>query len=220
MRRLGAAALGFLFTVIPSILSGQHGLREIRRDGGGGSFGVDFVVAEPLRDFRQYGDVAAGLALGGVTGGKGLSLRIDGSFMVYDYDNREYGLTTISQIATLSAGPQLTLGSGSLRLYGFATIGGSLFWSTANYDDCACRDSGIFLDGDLTRMTSVGAGLMLGLSRRVGINLGVREMRHDDVQYVPTGGFTPNSDGTYTVDRVETPVLQRVYQAGLSIGLR
>jgi hypothetical protein len=224
MRRLGAAVLMFIAVATP--LSGQRsGLREARSHGFGG---ITLVVAEPLGDFKRNGNVAAGLTLFGVfplDPGGTLGLRLDGAYLVYDTDYRGWGVSTTSQIGTLAAGPQATLGRGPVRIYGFATFGGSVFWTSASYDGyCGCYDSDVFfLDGHTTSTRQVGTGLLLALSRRrtpIAIDLGLREVRHASVTYVPAGGFTDNGGGTYTVERVTTPVHLRVFQVGVSIGRR
>jgi hypothetical protein len=220
MRRIGMAVLGL--TVITTPLVGQRSaLREVR-DGGNGSFGANFVVAQPLGEFRRNGDVAAGLSFFGVTSGA-LALRIDGSWIAYDAKYQGYGVSTLSQIGTIGAGPQLTLGSGSFRVYGFATVGGSLFWSSASYGGCGCSGSASFLSGHFTTTTAAGGGLLIGLSRSrtpIAIDVGTRAVRHDRVRYVPAGGLTQNSDGSFTAREVETRVDMRVYQIGVSIGIR
>jgi len=222
MRRIGMAVLGL--TVITSPLMGQRSaLREVH-DGGSGSFGATFVVAQPLGEFRRNGDVAAGLSVFGVTGGGALALRIDGSWMAYDARYQGYGVSTLSQIGTLGAGPQLTLGHGLFRAYGFATVGGSLFWSTASYGGgCGCSSWDSFLAGHFTTTTSAGGGLLIGLSSGrtpIAVDLGARAVRHDRVRYVPAGGLTQNPDGSFTAREVETRVDMRVYQIGVSIGIR
>ena len=224
MRRLGASVL--MLIAAATTLSGQRGgLRDARGHGFGG---ITLVVAEPLGDFKRTGDVAGGLTLFGVfplEPGGTLGLRLDGAYMVYDADYRGWGVSTTSQIGTLAVGPQATLGRGPVRLYGFATFGGSVFWTSASDDGyCGCYDRDVFfLDGHSTYTRQVGTGVQLALSRRrtpVAIDLGLREVRHDRVTYVPSGGFTDNGDGTYTVERVTTPVHLRVFQVGLSIGRR
>ncbi len=221
MRRIGMAVLGLALGTTP--LAGQRSaLREVRDRG---SFGVTFVVAQPLGDFRRTGAVAPGVAGFAVVGGPMLGLRIDGSWMVYDSDYDGYGLSTTSQIGTLAIGPQVTFGQGPLRLYGFVTAGGSLFWSNASYGgSCGCYDnSDFYLDGDFTTTTSAGTGILITVARRrtpIAIDLGVRGVRHDRVKYVPAGGLSDTSDGTFSAQRVETPVELRVFQIGVSIGIR
>jgi hypothetical protein len=221
MRRIGMVvlALSGLVTVASSLSAQRSALREVRD--GGGMVGANVVVAQPLGTFRSTGNVAAGISLWGVTSGGTLALRVDGGWMLYDSQYQGYGITTVSQIGTLGAGPQLTLGRGPLRFYGFATIGGSFFWSSVN-GGCGCG-SDSFLDGHFTTTTSAGGGILLGVSRGrtpIAIDLGVRGVRHDRVKYIPAGGITQNADGTFSAQQVETPVEQRVFQVGVSIGLR
>jgi hypothetical protein len=222
MRRIGMAVLGVAMVAAP--LYGQRSaLREVGGSDTRGSFGVNLVVAQPLGAFRRSGDVAAGLTVFGVTSGGALALRIDGSWLAYDARYQGYGVSTLSQIGTLDAGPQLTIGSRALKLYGFATVGGSFFWSTASYQGCGCYGSNWLLNGHFTTTTSAGGGILLGLSSGrtpIAIDLGVRVVRHDRVKYVPAGGLTQNPDGTFTATEVETPVDMRVAQLGVSIGIR
>jgi len=218
MRRIGMAVLG-LASVASPLFGQRSALREVRDRG---SFGINFVVAEPLGDFRRTGDYAAGLSGFAVVGGPTLGVRIDGGWMGYDSRYQGYGVSTSSQIGTLGIGPQLTIGQGPMQLYGFFTAGGSLFWSNASYS-CGCYDSDFYLDGDFTWTKSAGAGILIKVAQRrtpIAIDLGVRGVRHDRVQYVPAGGLTQNSDGTFSAQRVETPVELRVYQIGVSIGIR
>jgi hypothetical protein len=224
MRRILGVALT-LATATSSLFGQRSALREVRD---AGSAGFTLVVAQPLGEFRRNGNVAAGItgfAVVGLDRSASLGMRIDGAYMIYDAAYRGYGVSTNSSIGTLAVGPQLTLGQGPLRLYGFATLGGSLFWTSASYDGyCGCYDSGAFyLDGHFTTTTQLGTGMLITVSRRrtpVAIDLGVRDVRHDRVTYVPAGGLTDNGDGTFTARRVETPVRLRVFQVGVSVGLR
>jgi hypothetical protein len=217
MRRIGTAMFGLMIVTAP--LVGQRAaLHEVRDRG---SFGVNLVVGQPLGEFRRNGDVAAGLTIFGVTSARLLGLRLDAAWMNYDNSYQGYGVSTNSQIGTIAIGPQITLALGPHRLYGFATGGGSLFWSSASYEyGCGCYDSDFYLDGDFTTTTSAGAGVLLAVSRRLALDLGVRQVRHDRVQYVPAGGFSQNPDGSFSAERVETPVEMRVFQLGVSFAIR
>jgi len=219
MRRIGMAVLA-LGLVSSPLLGQRSALREV---GDRGAFGVNVVVAQPLGQFRRNGDVAAGLSVFGVTSGGPLALRIDAGWMAYDARYQGYGVSTLSQIGTIAAGPQLTVGQGPLRFYGFATVGGSMFWSTASYQGCGCYGSDWFLDGHFTTTTSAGGGVLFAISNRrspIAIDIGARAVRHDRVKYVPANGLTQNPDGSFTAREVETPVEMRVLQIGVSIGIR
>ena len=224
MRRIGWILLAAAVTVSP-LTAQRHGrpagLREVRGGGDRGTLGLTLVVAEPWGDFKRHGDIGAGLNFFGVTGGSGLGVRIEGGVLGYASEYQGYGISTSSSIGSLAIGPQLTIGDGPFRLYGFATLGGSLFWSSINERGCGCYDSDVFfLEGDFTTNRSTGAGMMLNLSSRFALDLGVRETRHDRVTYVPANGVQDNGDGTYSVDRVTTPVGMRVWHAGVTVGIR
>ena len=218
MRRIGMAVLGL--AALGSNLYGQRSaLREVHDRG---TFGVTLAIAEPLGEFRNNANLAGGITAYGLTGNRTLGLRIEGSWILYDSDYRGYDFSTTSQIGTLAAGPQLTLGAGPMRFYGFATIGGSLFWSSA-HSGCGCYRGDYYLQGDLTSTTSAGGGIQIAVSQRrtpVFIDLGVRGVHHDRVKYIPSGGLSQNPDGSFSADRVETPVDLRVWQIGVSIGIR
>ena len=224
MRRTIGLALTLAATTSP-LLGQRSALREVRDQG---SAGLTFVVGQPLGEFRRNGAVAPGLTgfiVAPVGRSGALGIRFDGSYLIYDATYQGYGVSTTSSIGTLALGPQLTVGQGPLRLYGFATAGGSLFYSSASYSGgCGCYDSNDFLiEGNLTTTTQLGAGVLITMSRRrtpVAIDIGVRDMRHDRVKYVPAGGIRDNGGGTFTVDRVETPVRLRVFQIGVSFGIR
>ncbi|HEV8264580.1 MAG TPA: hypothetical protein VGQ06_06490 [Gemmatimonadales bacterium] len=224
MRRIGMTVLS-LALCAASLAAQRSALREVRNRG---YAGINLVVAQPLDDFRRTGGVSAGLtgfAVMPLGRSARMGLRIDGSYMVYESDYRGYGISTTSSIGSLALGPQITLGEGPIRPYAFATLGGSLFWtSLSDQGYCGCYDDDVFyLNGRFTTATQLGTGVMMVLSRGhtpVSLDLGVRDLRHAQVRYVPVGGITDNGDGTYTVDRVETPVRMRVYQIGVSVGIR
>ena len=217
MRRIGLVVLGLALGAAP-LVGQRSALREVHSNRG--SFGVNLDFAEALGDFQNNADFVGGLGAYAVTG-SGLALRIEGGWMQYARDYYGYDVSTSSQIATIAAGPQLTIGGGALRVYGFATIGGSLFWSSASYG-CGCGNDG-FLDGDFTRTTSGGGGIQIAVAQRrtpIFIDLGVRGVHHDRVRYIPANGLTQNSNGTFSGQFVESPVDMRVYQIGVSIGIR
>lgn len=223
MRRIGTMFLAL--TLLATSLEAQRrgrpayagGLREVRDRG---SVGVTLAGAEPWRDFKRFGDAAAGLTLFGVTG-KTLGVRIEGAYLGYGREYQSYGLKTTSSIGSLAIGPQLTLGDGALRVYGFAMLGGSLFWTSVSDQGCGCYDDEVvFLRGDFTTNRSTGAGILLSVSGRLALDVGLRESLHEQVRYVPAGGITDNGDGSFTVERVETPVGMRVWHAGISFAIR
>jgi hypothetical protein len=144
---------------VGSLFGQRSALREVN-EREHGSFGFDFTVAQPQGEFRRTGNIAPGFSGFGVLGST-LGLRIDGGWMVYENRYQGAGLSTTSQIATLGAGPQLTFGSGSLRIYGFATVGGAWFFTGLSSGNCGCSTGDLHVTGDLTTSTSAGGGVLL-----------------------------------------------------------
>jgi hypothetical protein len=221
MRRIGMAVLGLTVITSAPLIGQRSALREVNQRERA-NFGFDFTVAQPQGEFRRTGNIAPGFSGFGVLGTT-LGLRIDGGWMVYENRYQGAGISTTSQIATLGAGPQLTLGSGALRIYGFATVGGAWFFSDISSGDCGCSTADFHITGDLTTSTSAGGGALLFLSTGhtpIAIDIGARGARHDNVRYIPVDGFTKNPDGTVTAKYVSSPVIMRVLQIGVSVGIR
>ena len=202
--RIGVAVLS-LMSVTSSLFGQRSALREVHDRG---SWGFNFIAARPVGQFRRAADLAGGVGLYAVSGSGFLGLRVAGGWMAYDVSNFDNDWSTISQIATLAFGPQIKIGGdGPARVYGFATAGGSLFWSNVSPPSgCGC-EHGTFLDGDATWTGSVGGGVQVMFSRKVGLDIGFRGTRHDVVEYVPSGGLSRNPDGSFSGQRVRTPVV-------------
>jgi hypothetical protein len=221
MRRIGMSVLGLTVITCAPLFGQRSALREVS-ERERAHFGFDFTVGQPQGAFRRTGNVAPGFSGFGVLG-MPLGLRIDGGWMSYENRYQGSGISTTSQIATLGAGPQLTLGSGALRIYGFATVGGAWFFTGISSGDCGCSTGDINITGDLTTSTSAGGGVLLFLATGrtpIAIDIGARGARHDNVRYIPVDGFTTNPDGSVTANYVESSVIMRVLQVGVSIGIR
>jgi hypothetical protein len=208
------------------------GLREVRDIG---NAGVNLVVAVPVGEFRQNVDIAGGLDVFGAfnLGRSGLALRLDGSYLIYGADNRlvaqpfyPVSITTTYSITSFGIGPQLTLGQGPVRLYGFGTVGFSYIWARSSYgvDGCGCDAfaSGTDFD-DWTGALQGGGGLLLNLrSRRVPIalDIGARFLSNGDARYVSPGDVVPQPNGDVVIYPVRSKANLVMLHAGVSIGLR
>jgi hypothetical protein len=200
------------------------GLREVHDIG---NAGVNLVVAVPVGEFRQHVDVAGGLDVFGAfnLGGSGLALRLDGSYLIYGSDHSlvaqpyyPVNITTTYSITSLGIGPQVTLGQGPVRLYGFGTVGFTYIWA---------RSSDAFASGtdfdDWTGALQGGGGLLLNLrSRRVpiAIDLGARYLSNGDAWYVSPGDVVPQPNGDVVIYPVRSKANLVMFHAGVSIGLR
>lgn len=208
------------------------GLREVRDIG---NAGVNLVVAVPVGEFRQNVDVAGGLDVFGAfnLGSSGLALRLDGSYLIYGSDNSlvdqpyyPVSITTTYSITSLGIGPQVTLGQGPVRLYGFGTVGFSYIWARSSYGvgGCGCDAfaSGTDFD-DWTGALQGGGGLLLNLrSRRVPIalDIGARYLSNGDAWYVSPGDVVPQPNGDVVIYPVRSKANLVMFHAGVSIGLR
>ncbi len=188
-RGLLAAGLAILVSA-PVPLMAQRapgGLREVRDVGSGG---VNLVLAVPTGEFRRNVDIAGGVDVFGAFNlgrGDGVALRVDGSYLVYGSENRvvtqpffPVSINSTYSIATFGVGPQVTLGQGPVRLYGFGTFGASYIWVRSSYgvDGCGCEAfaSGTDFD-DWTVALQGGGGLLINLRSRyvpIALDLGAR----------------------------------------------
>lgn len=193
MRGVLTAAL-LLLTAAPAAAQ-RWALREVRERG---LAGVSLALAMPVGEFANYvGDgggldafVTVHLDRAGLVG-----MRIDGSLLAYGrtndwwYDGPYYAVpaTTTSFIASLRAGPQLLFGTGPVRLYGFYQGGISYFATTTGFNDgyCGCNDDAITEHDDVTLAWEAGGGMLLGLGRRVMLDLGARYLRNGRAEYLP-----------------------------------
>jgi hypothetical protein len=200
------------------------GLREVRDIG---NAGVNLVLAVPVGEFRQNVDVAGGLDVFGAfnLGSSGLALRLDGSYLIYGSDNNlidqpyyPVSITTTYSITSLGIGPQVTVGQGPVRLYGFGTVGFSYIWA---------RSSDAFASGtdfdDWTGALQGGGGLLLNLRSRhapIALDIGARYLSNGDAWYVSPGDVVPQPNGDVVIYPVRSKANLVMLHAGVSIGLR
>lgn len=233
MKTTGVAVA--LLASVPLPLMAQRyggGLREVRDLG---NAGVNLVVAVPVGEFRQNVEVAGGLDVFGAfnLGGNGLALRLDGSYLIYGSDNSlvaqpyyPVSITTTYSIASLGIGPQVTLGEGPVRLYGFGTVGFSYISARSSYGDggCGCNAfaSGTDFD-DWTGALQGGGGLLLNLRTRhapIALDIGARYLSNGNAWYVSPGDVVPQPNGDVVIYPVRSKANLVMFHAGVSIGLR
>jgi len=206
-------------------------LREVHSVG---TAGGGLLIGIPQGEFQQHVNAAAGFGgfvnvnvdRAGMTG-----IRLEGSFLVYDhlhdvaylsggYYSYPIGLTTSSYIASLRAGPQLTVGQGPLRLYGFGLGGVSYSATTTSFDDnCGCGSYASTTEWDDVALAwEAGGGMQLALGRGhnpVLLDLGARYLHNGRVTYVPAQSLAGG-----TLNPVASEANLVVLQLGVSVGLR
>ena len=203
MVRVGLVALAVMVAgVRPGV--GQRyasGLREVRNVG---SAGINLAVAVPVGEFNRNVNVAGGVdVFGALSLGRGgaVAIRFDGSYLIYGDENRyipqpfyPVAVNTTYSIATFGIGPQLTVGQGPVRLYGFGTFGASYISARSSYrvDGCGCDAFASQTDfDDWQGALQGGGGLLVALRTRhapVSIDLGARYLYNGDAWYVSPGG--------------------------------
>jgi hypothetical protein len=222
-RTLGLSLLVLLVGVAPASAQ-YHGLREVRGDAG--AFGINLAVGAPQGDFARNVDVAGGLdAFGTVSLGAGspLGLRFEGAYLVYGSDH-QFDLNTTYAIATLGVGPQITVGQGPMRLYGFGTVGFSYISAYSSFPDgCGCYSYGSQTDfSDWTQALQAGGGVLLTLGRRtpVSLDIGARYLSSGFANYVAPGDVQPQPNGDIVVFTSRARPNLTIVHFGVSIGIR
>jgi hypothetical protein len=234
VRRVGFAVLALLGAGLRPAAAQRYasGLREARDLG---SAGINLAVAVPVGEFNRL-DVAGGLdVFGALSLGRGgaLAIRFDGSYLIYGAEHRfvpqpfyPVAVNTTYSIATFGLGPQLTLGQGPLRLYGFGTFGASYISARSSYrvDGCGCDAFASQTEfDDWQAALQGGGGLLLALRTRhtpVAIDLGARYLYNGDAWYVTPGDVVPQSNGSVAIYPVRTPANLVVMHLGVSVGIR
>jgi hypothetical protein len=232
---LGLAVLMLIAGIPLRTAAGQRyatGLREVRDVG---SAGINLAVAVPVGEFNRL-DVAGGLdVFGALSLGRGgpLAIRFDGSYLIYGAENRfipqpyyPVAVNTTYSIATFGVGPQLTMGQGPIRLYGFGTFGASYISARSSYrvDGCGCDAFASQTDfDDWQGALQAGGGLLIGLRSRhapIAIDLGARYLYNGDAWYVTPGDVVPRGDGSVAIFPSRSPVNLVVMHIGVTVGIR
>jgi hypothetical protein len=229
MKRLRTTPLVILLAFATSRAAAQYpALREVHR-WATPELGLNLALGLGQGEFASFVKAAGGLGgyLAVPLDARGtVAIRGDFSILYHNYDTWVLYpvVTTKSYVSTLRFGPQLALGSGPLRLYGFVAGGFSYFSTDLGLDDgCSCGVS-TTLNDDFTWATEVGGGMRIGMGGRRGtplaLDLGVRALRNGLATYVTSAGITHNSDGSFTVRPTRSEANLLVFTVGVSASLR
>jgi hypothetical protein len=235
-RRAAALALALSLGGAGAAQGQTPGLREVRTWGG---VGLGLVVGLPVGEFRSYVGPAPGVAGSfavNLDRAGAVALRVDGAYIQYGNEDRPVslagtgGLVNLDMntdffIASLRAGPQLVLGQGPVRMYGFGTVGAAYFatWTSLR-DNCGCYDIATTTNyGDGALSLAGGGGFLMDVSRGhhpVSLDVGAMYVRNGRVTYLREGSIVANPDGSFTLQPVRSVANLVVLQLGVSIGLR
>jgi hypothetical protein len=226
MRTLRVIGIGALAAVVPRLCHAQQPPPQAYA-------GLSFQVGQARGQFADYVDV--GWGGGGYVvyrpGGAALGVRLGATYLIYGSQTHRYPLvpgvtvdvTTRNQIAQFAIGPQLTIGQGVVRVYGFGAIGASFFWTNSSVEGSdnnqPFASTTNYHDG--TFAGELGSGLQIRLGgRRVPIfaDLGVRYVNNGRVTYVTKDRVTI-SGNQLLVDPVDSEANLLVYHLGVTVGL-
>ncbi len=207
-------AFTLLVILVVPALAQRSALREVREWGVGGLWGAMAMPRGAIAN--DSGPVGGGggafmtVALDPVGL---LGIRLEGSLLAYGHDRSVTSpFSTTSYVAGFHAGPQITLGRGVLRPYGFGQVGISYLFTTAGRDDCYCDDDVIGERFDWT--WELGAGMMLRLGgprSNVHLDLGARYLYAEDAR---------STTSTPTPQPFETQANLVAVHLGVTFGLR
>jgi hypothetical protein len=228
-------AMGLLVALVSPGSAQWRGLREVSPSAGPRA-GIDLLVGVPQGQFQQFVQSVGGI--GGfitfpVDRSGSVGIRVDGSILFHGGRCVSGGcaLETSSYLGSLRVGPELTLGTGRVRLYGLATAGFSYFGTdVVDHYGCDCYSifggydsygsSSTLLD-DFTGSWEAGGGVRVALGRRgkVALDLGARYQGNGRATYLNDASVTPNGDGTFTISPIRTAANLVLFHLGVSIGL-
>ena len=204
-----------LLQVVPAPAQ-RSALREVREWGVGGLWGAMAMprgaVANDSGPVGGGGGAFMTVALDPIGL---LGLRLEGSLLAYGHESSlTIPFSTTSYVAGFHAGPQITLGRGVLRPYGFGQVGISYLFTTASArDDCYCDDDDVIRE-QFDWSWELGAGMMvrLGGSRsNVHLDMGARYLYNED---------TRSTTSTPTPQPFETQANLVAVHLGVTFGLR
>ena len=201
-------------------------------------FGINGTLARPVGEFQNFVNWGGGLSLYGVFNIKDTSpwgIRFDGSIMSYGRESLRRPLSTSIQrvlidvttsnlIASVGVGPQVTIGHGRLRPYGFATVGLSYFATVSSASGTSDGEpfaSSTNFD-DLTASLSGGAGLMLRLSQGkhpVALDMSAQTVYNGRMSYLRKGSLLEAADGSISFIPIRSNANLVSFRLGVAIGV-
>ena len=207
-----------------------------------GEFFLYGDVAVPVGEFQDHVNLGGGGGIGGVLylNDQGTAaLRAEGNFVIYGTDSNSVPLSptvpfvdvdvrTTNSILSAGLGPQVYLGSGSLRPYVFGTVGFSYFVTSTgvsgtNFDEEFASTTNF---DDFNLALTGGGGLSLELradgESSISLDLSASYQHNGPTEYL-TGGnqnLRRLPRGGWTAHPILSDANLMTYRAGVSIALR
>jgi hypothetical protein len=234
MRRLGGMGLvALMLAVGAGDAVGQSNLVPVRRN----VLGASAALMQPTGEFEQFVRWGGGLDLNFVAGLQRqgpLGLRVEGSVLWYGHEqydvwvgprllNSFYRVNTDNFIANLGVGPQLTLGTGAVRPYGFGMAGISYFAtrSSVENDWGDTWDSETNFD-DARFALGAGGGLLVqlgGRSHPLFLDVGAHWTYNGRTNYLREGSIIEYPDGSMLIVPIRSDANHWTLRLGVAVGI-
>jgi hypothetical protein len=233
MRRSAWGLVMVMALVVAAGDAAAQGLVPVRRHllGIGGSF------MQPTGEFEQFvrwgGGVNASFVAGLDRQGT-LGLRLEGGVLWYGHEHYDvwlgprvpYGyfrVGTDNFIGTVGVGPQLTLGNGPVRPYGFGLVGVSYFATTSSVEGewGETYDSQLNYD-DATLSLGVGGGMLVqlgGRSHPFYLDMGAQWTHNGRTTYLTEGGIIEYPDGSMMLLPIRSEANHWTFRLGVGFGI-
>ncbi len=202
--------------------------------------GLSLAVARPIGEFRNFVAVGGGFAGSftfNPTGGRllGIGIRLDASGIIYGEETQRVPLsetvqrvlvdvTTSNSILALGIGPQVMLGRGPVRVYGYGGVGFSYFATTSSVKGSGDweRFASTTNFDDLTASWYSGTGILIRVSQRrnsVFIDLGTRYVGNGRARYLKEGSLREAPGGGLLITPIESETNLMLFHLGVSVGV-
>lgn len=201
--------------------------------------GGGLTLALPSGEFKNYVHVGGGLT--GFAAVKldpegALSLRLDGTFLIYGSETRRVPLgggalslvtvdvTTSNTIFSMNLGPQLTATRGPIRPYALGGVGFSYFWTGSSVSGTEhsrpFASSTNFGDATLALRAGGGVWLQVGHGRTpLWLDLGAQYVRNGRVSYLREGSITFDALGNAAYSPIRSETHLWLIHLGGAVGL-
>lgn len=196
--------------------------------------GISGTVLTPTGEFRNFIDWGGGLSMYFVPGLDNygtIGVRVEGGVQWYGHESYDVWLgprvpngfvriTTDNLIFTLGAGPQLTLGTGPVRLYGFGTAGFSYFATISSTGDTDWDVSHTNYD-DVRLGLAAGGGMLIQLNRGrkpVYFDIGGQWTHNGRTRYLRSGSIVETADGGMLVFPIYSDADFWTWRLGVAFG--
>lgn len=192
------------------------------------SLGVTLGVVIPqgkLSEFAGTGfEVTAHMLL--LNDGGWLGLRVSGSGALYDAVASPVGgvgrLSVRSRTGTLDVGPQLVASHGSVRPYGYGTVGGTFALMDPSIENAVNPISQPSALTDVTWAFKLGGGFYVPLThgeRSIALDVGSHFRWNGGTRFVGGDGITVGPSGQVLLDPSRLTTRALVFSLGVTMGL-